>query len=185
MKRSFPDSTIFFGLYGKQATMVKKTRALLHGEITYSFAKDEEVNILHRLEYIEQQIKFFTTMYCKRDWMKAVVAHHLGLSPNPCSIQKFGANYIISKQFITLKCLPFWSRCLFKLRCLVLSWLGCPLPSCYLRHQPCMAESSDADTEYLLIEYIEGSRGRMLSETWSERRCDDKLRTNFLLCWWW
>ncbi|KAK2807024.1 hypothetical protein FQN50_005598 [Emmonsiellopsis sp. PD_5] len=67
--------------------MARRNRRLLRGETTYSSVKDEEVNILHRLEYIEQQDKFFAALSRKQSWMKAVVAHHLGLqSPDSCSM---------------------------------------------------------------------------------------------------
>lgn len=55
-------------------------RRLLRGEITYSLAKEREVNILHQLRYFDQQCRFFSYLYDRREWMKAVVVHHLGLS---------------------------------------------------------------------------------------------------------
>lgn len=66
--------------------MAAKSRRLLRGEITYSVAKDEEVNILHRLGYPEQRVKFFTALNHRRNWMSAIVAHHLGLSPDVCDV---------------------------------------------------------------------------------------------------
>jgi hypothetical protein len=57
------------------------------GEITYSTAKDEEVNILHRLRYPAEEVKFFNHINNKRSWIKAVVAHHLNLrSPTLCQV---------------------------------------------------------------------------------------------------
>lgn len=56
-----------------------KTRRLLRGEITYSAAKDKEVNILHRLEYYNQEIQFFSLLDKSRDWIRAVVSYHLNL----------------------------------------------------------------------------------------------------------
>ncbi|KAH8425913.1 uncharacterized protein LDX57_003654 [Aspergillus melleus] len=58
-----------------------KPRQLLQGQITYSDAKAEEFNILHRLQYHAEQTKFFIHLYDKREWMKATVAHHFGLKP--------------------------------------------------------------------------------------------------------
>lgn len=56
------------------------TRRLVRDEeITYSVAKEQEVNILHQLGYYEQQIQFFSHLHDRQDWMRAVVAHHLGL----------------------------------------------------------------------------------------------------------
>ncbi|OJD15684.1 hypothetical protein AJ78_04060 [Emergomyces pasteurianus Ep9510] len=237
--------------------MTKKTQLLLRGEITYSLAKDEEVNILHRLSYVYDRNKFFASLGHKRDWMKAIVAHHLGLhSPDCCSIsdyddwvhgsfnvcvpvtvssdwkgkmqpsqrlmlrfplkyrvgdsfqpgngdeklrceagtyawfqqnaadvpipQLYGFGLSTGETFTALNSMPFWDRSLFKFRRLVLSWLGWPLPSQYLRHQPGnrIAKSRVTDAGYLLIEYIEEVRGRMLSETWSDKRHDNQLRAN-------
>lgn len=63
------------------------TRRLLREEITYSTAKEREVNVLHQLTYYDQQLHFFDHLNSKRDWMKAVVAHHLGLgSPDACHV---------------------------------------------------------------------------------------------------
>jgi hypothetical protein len=56
-----------------------RTRRLLRKDITYSVAKDEEVNILHQLGYYEQQTQFFAHLNSRRTWMKAIVAYHLGL----------------------------------------------------------------------------------------------------------
>ncbi|KFZ06251.1 hypothetical protein V501_07595 [Pseudogymnoascus sp. VKM F-4519 (FW-2642)] len=52
---------------------------LSRGEITYSTAQAEEVNILHRLRYPAEEVKFFNHINNKRSWIKAVVAHHLQL----------------------------------------------------------------------------------------------------------
>lgn len=57
-----------------------KTLRLLREEITYSKAQREEVNILHRLQYYDRQHEFFASLFDDRNWIKAVVARHLGLS---------------------------------------------------------------------------------------------------------
>ncbi|KAJ5720469.1 uncharacterized protein N7483_008403 [Penicillium malachiteum] len=57
-----------------------KTRRLLREEITYSKAQREEVDILLRLQYYERQQTFFTRLSDNPESIKAVVAHHLGLS---------------------------------------------------------------------------------------------------------
>ncbi|RAL06348.1 uncharacterized protein BO80DRAFT_460557 [Aspergillus ibericus CBS 121593] len=68
-----------------------KARPLLRGEITYSTAKTEEVNVLHRLRYPDQRDEFFAYILEKRNWIEAVVAHHLNLeSPNQCRMADFG-----------------------------------------------------------------------------------------------
>ncbi|PLB49351.1 hypothetical protein P170DRAFT_509909 [Aspergillus steynii IBT 23096] len=57
-----------------------RTRRLLRDEqITYSVAQEQETNILHQLGYPEQQSRFFAHLHARQDWMKAIVAHHLGL----------------------------------------------------------------------------------------------------------
>ncbi|EEP79686.1 predicted protein [Uncinocarpus reesii 1704] len=58
----------------------KATRRLLKGEITYSAAQDQEINILQRLAYPEQRTQFFASLHQQQGWMQAIVAHHLGLS---------------------------------------------------------------------------------------------------------
>lgn len=63
------------------------TRRLLKEEITYSLAKEREVNILHQLGYFDGQCRFFSHRNDRREWMKAVVAHHLGFrSPDVCHV---------------------------------------------------------------------------------------------------
>ncbi|KFZ20088.1 hypothetical protein V502_03366 [Pseudogymnoascus sp. VKM F-4520 (FW-2644)] len=60
---------------------------LPRGEITYSTAKAKEVNILKRLQYPAEEAKFFHHIDNKRNWIKAVVAHHLKLrSPASCQV---------------------------------------------------------------------------------------------------
>jgi len=59
----------------------------------------------------------------------------------------------------------------------MLSWLGYPIPSRYIRHYN---ESLGLeDTGYLLIEYIEEKQGEMLSNSWLEKQHDSRLQTNF------
>lgn len=58
-----------------------------NGEITYSVAKEREVNILHQLGYYDQQCRFFCHLVDNSDWMKAVIVHHLRLrSTDACHI---------------------------------------------------------------------------------------------------
>ncbi|GKZ36754.1 hypothetical protein AbraIFM66950_007951 [Aspergillus brasiliensis] len=73
--------------------------------------------------------------------------------------------------------LPFLHRWIHTIRCRVLSWLGCPTPSKYVPH---LAKGEQAiHSSYLLLEYIPPSRGSMLSNTWTEKQHDVKLRINF------
>lgn len=54
---------------------------------------------------------------------------------------------------------------------------GKPTPSNYVRHQNADLNTTDHNG-YILIEFIEETRGGMLSTTWEEGRHDLKLRTN-------
>ncbi|KAL4817225.1 hypothetical protein BDW67DRAFT_174801 [Aspergillus spinulosporus] len=64
-----------------------KTRRLLKEEITYSLAKEREVNILHQLGYFDQQCRFFSHLNDRQEWMKAVISHHLGFkSTDMCHV---------------------------------------------------------------------------------------------------
>jgi hypothetical protein len=64
-----------------------KTRQLLKEEITYSRAKEWEVNILHQLGYFNQQCCFFSHLNDRQEWMKAVIVYHLGIkSTDMCHI---------------------------------------------------------------------------------------------------
>ncbi|KAI1913184.1 hypothetical protein LOZ61_002951 [Ophidiomyces ophidiicola] len=64
-----------------------KTRKLLREELTYSEAKVREVNLLHQFGYVEKRDQFFAQVYCNRNWIKATIAHHLGLySPEACHV---------------------------------------------------------------------------------------------------
>lgn len=51
-----------------------------------------------------------------------------------------------------------------------------PLPTLYAETHA--ADSSELDTPYMVIEYINPSRGQMLSTTWNEGRDDPQLRSN-------
>lgn len=64
-----------------------RTLPLLRGrEITYSAAREEECNILHQLGYHAKQTQFFAHLRDRRDWMRAVVAYHLGLPSAACHV---------------------------------------------------------------------------------------------------
>ncbi|KAL4779890.1 hypothetical protein BJX76DRAFT_364824 [Aspergillus varians] len=66
-----------------------RTRQLLRREITYSSAKEEEINILHQLGYHDKQIAFFSHLNNHQDWIKNTVAHHLNLNPSDiCHVSK-------------------------------------------------------------------------------------------------
>ncbi|EAW11932.1 uncharacterized protein ACLA_006910 [Aspergillus clavatus NRRL 1] len=57
-----------------------KPRRLLHGEITYHEAKEQESNILHQLGYTDERDRFFNHLHQNRKSIAILTAHHLGLS---------------------------------------------------------------------------------------------------------
>ncbi|RDW81395.1 uncharacterized protein DSM5745_04952 [Aspergillus mulundensis] len=238
-----------------------QTRRLLHEEITYSVAKEKQVNVLRELQYFTQRAQFFDLLKSKQSWIQAVVAHHLNLKstdacrladteewvhgsfnvcipvtvfswagakksqPGDRVIIRFPLPYRVGEEFrpgnadeklrceagtyawlegtcpdipiprlygfamstgetfTRIDCLPFlssWWRCLSHH---ILSLFGCQVPSKYSRHQrknDVLERNRLNDVGYLLIEYIEESRGRMLSSTWAAKKDDTKLRTNLL-----
>ncbi|KFY67716.1 hypothetical protein V496_01452 [Pseudogymnoascus sp. VKM F-4515 (FW-2607)] len=231
-----------------------KPLPLLRGEITYSTAEAEEVNILHRLRYPAEKVKFFNHIDNKRNWIKTVVTHHLKLkSPALCQVAdvenwyhgsfnvcipvtispwegkeqpgqrvliRFPLPYRVGEvfrpgngdekirceagtyaylqencpeipiprlygfatsdgeTFSRLQNLPFLARCFQYLRRQLLSWLGRPLPTLYVRHDVGSQISGDegVGAGYLLIEHIEDAQGEMLSNSWDKKRDDIRLR---------
>ncbi|EAS36823.3 uncharacterized protein CIMG_02177 [Coccidioides immitis RS] len=59
-------------------------RRLLREEITYSVAKDKDVNILHQLDYWPQRNRFFRYINAHRDLVEELVSHHLGIPSSKC-----------------------------------------------------------------------------------------------------
>ncbi|KAJ5088348.1 hypothetical protein N7456_011964 [Penicillium angulare] len=230
--------------------MPKKLR-LLRREVTYSDVKDEEFNMLRRLEFYDEQVQFFTNLWDKRDWMKTVVAHHLNLGcPSRCEVLemedwlhgsfnvcvpivinnpqksrvllRFPLPYRVGEAFnpgngdekirceagtyawlqencpeITIPQLygfalssgevftftgymPLLTRFICHIHRHLLLWLGKVTPSNYIRHQYTDAISVDGlasvNNGYILIEFIEETRGQMLSNTWHTGRHDPTLR---------
>ncbi|KAL5334630.1 hypothetical protein BJX70DRAFT_411134 [Aspergillus crustosus] len=229
------------------------TRSLLREDITYSVARDKEVNILHQLKYPDQQAQFFSLLETHHHWIQAVVAHHLNLSVKACQVadsnewlhgsynvcipvdlstsnsptrvllriplpyrvgehfrpgnadekirceagtyawleencpdipipQLYGFAMSTGEAFTRTDYLPFLPSWLHRLGKLMLRLLGCQLPSKYIRHQTRRDVSgvSRLNVSYMLLEYIEPTRGTMLSSTWSLKKDDARLRTNFL-----
>lgn len=58
----------------------QNSRRLLHTEITYSVAKEQDTNILHELGYSNERIRYFTHLYRNRRLIESVVARHLGIT---------------------------------------------------------------------------------------------------------
>jgi hypothetical protein len=81
-----------------------------------------------------------------------------------------------SAQFTFLGNLPFVARSFQYLRRRLLTWLGYAVPSRYVPR--CSKANASLGIGYLLIEYIDRSRGKMLSETWEEGRHNIELRSN-------
>lgn len=79
-------------------------------------------------------------------------------------------------QFTAVENLPALSRWFHYIRCRLLRLFGYETPSGYIRHQgPCL----DAlKAGYMLIEYIDETRGKMLSYTWEDNRHRKDLRSN-------
>ncbi|RAH53124.1 hypothetical protein BO85DRAFT_166036 [Aspergillus piperis CBS 112811] len=66
-----------------------KTRRLLHQEITYSEAQDDQSNILHKLTFPSQRDQFLDHVYRHRSWIQTVVSHHLNLrSGDACRVSQ-------------------------------------------------------------------------------------------------
>ncbi|KAI9747918.1 MAG: hypothetical protein M4579_007357 [Chaenotheca gracillima] len=64
-------------------------RPLLRGEITFSEAKDKDVNILKQLTYVDAREKFFLYLARNQFQIEAIVARHLWLSKTEtCSIPR-------------------------------------------------------------------------------------------------
>lgn len=63
-------------------------RALLHGSITLTEAKDNEKNILHMLEYPKLKDEFYNELSKSRYVIEGLVAHHLGLGQNACHVSE-------------------------------------------------------------------------------------------------
>lgn len=83
---------------------------------------------------------------------------------------------LYSLQFTHLDNMPFVTRAIQYIRRRVLKWLSYPTPSFYVPHR--VEEASSLGIGYILIEYIDPSRGKMLSDTWENGRHDRDLRTN-------
>ncbi|KAJ5104890.1 hypothetical protein NUU61_002237 [Penicillium alfredii] len=90
--------------------------------------------------------------------------------------QLYGFGMSTGQTFTVLDNLPFITRIIQRLRRRLLNWLNYPTPSPYVQHRT--KDQVVLGTPYLLIEYIDQSRGKMLSETWEEGRHNFKLRKN-------
>lgn len=72
---------------GYDSLTTLKPHRMIRGEITYEAANEQDANILHELGYREQKIQFFTHLYRRRELIRKLVAHHLGLaSTDACHV---------------------------------------------------------------------------------------------------
>ncbi|RAH46494.1 uncharacterized protein BO95DRAFT_472928 [Aspergillus brunneoviolaceus CBS 621.78] len=90
--------------------------------------------------------------------------------------QLHGYGLSTGQKFTALENLPFSTRSVEVLRRHILRFLGFPVPSKYVAHSN---KSRDLlGVGYLLIDYIDMSRGRMLSASWDQGRHNPRLRMN-------
>ncbi|PWY72464.1 hypothetical protein BO94DRAFT_569040 [Aspergillus sclerotioniger CBS 115572] len=86
----------------------------------------------------------------------------------------YGFGLSTGQTFTSLDNLPLMPRIVQRLRRQLLSWFGYPVPSHYIQHPT--TNPVVLNTPYILIEYIDRSRGKMLSGTWEEGRHSPTLR---------
>ncbi|KAJ5925860.1 hypothetical protein N7454_007370 [Penicillium verhagenii] len=68
----------------REATREVTLPLLRGGPITYKAALEEEENMLLYLDYPEQRIDFFTSIYSNREEIEKVASYHLGLGSDSC-----------------------------------------------------------------------------------------------------
>ncbi|KAL2826910.1 hypothetical protein BJY01DRAFT_143080 [Aspergillus pseudoustus] len=92
----------------------------------------------------------------------------------------YGFAMSTGETFTRIDCLPFFTTLLRRLRNRMLYLLGRPVPSEYTRHQSRIGvlEYDRLNIGYLLIEYVENTKGKMLSSTWAIEKDNAKLRSN-------
>lgn len=90
------------------------------------------------------------------------------------TFRSYADSSLIFAQFTTPDTLPFHTRLMWYLRQSILSVLGYPVPCRYISRQ-CVRT---LNTGYLVIDYIEETHGKMLSESWEELRYDKNRRLN-------
>ncbi|KAE8150258.1 hypothetical protein BDV25DRAFT_154759 [Aspergillus avenaceus] len=88
----------------------------------------------------------------------------------------YGFGLSSGKTFVGLDSLPFFTRVVQRLRRWLLQTLRYPVPSFYVQNHA--QERVLLGTPYIVIEYIDPSEGKMLSETWEEGRFNPPWRAN-------
>ncbi|KAE8355183.1 hypothetical protein BDV28DRAFT_129457 [Aspergillus coremiiformis] len=88
----------------------------------------------------------------------------------------YGFGLSTGETFTCFENLPLLHQWIQSIRYRAFSWLGLPTPS---RYVPRLTKTEHTvHSGYLLLEYIEPSRGSMLSNTWTDSQHDINLRTN-------
>ncbi|EEP82830.1 predicted protein [Uncinocarpus reesii 1704] len=90
----------------------------------------------------------------------------------------YGFGLSTGRMFTRIDNLSPLSRCVHFVRCCFLSLLGRPVPSEYVPHQGYSQLAGNTNIGYMLVEYIEESAGKMLSESWAEKKNNSTLRSN-------
>ncbi|PGH10200.1 hypothetical protein AJ80_07559 [Polytolypa hystricis UAMH7299] len=166
-----------------------RTRRLRQGEVTCSWAKEEETNILTALQDHPQRANYFSHLLKHSNAVWKAAAHHLSISPKECTYawlkenclsvpvpKLYGFALSTGQSFTAAENLPLLLQSFHFLCCYMLKLFGYMSPSAYVRRQgPCL---SDLKASYLLIQYIDESEGTMLSCTWNNRQHDKNLCAN-------
>lgn len=66
-----------------------RTRKLKRGEVTYSWAAEQEDNILIALDDREKTSYQFDYLWNRSFLVERAAAHHLGISPTECKVEEF------------------------------------------------------------------------------------------------
>ncbi|KAL2369351.1 hypothetical protein RJ035_000765 [Blastomyces gilchristii] len=154
-----------------------RTRRLLREEITYSVAKEREVNVLHQLGSMTNKIgnnkvnvfsfasRFHTVLEKTSDLEMGMKRYDA--RPVPMHGLKKLTRCANSTIFTRIDNLPFINRCFRYLHRRLLSFFGLPVPSRYYRHSNRTQTSQDGvmGAGYLLIECIDQDGETMLSNT--------------------
>ncbi|KAK2798474.1 hypothetical protein FQN50_008834 [Emmonsiellopsis sp. PD_5] len=221
-----------------------RTRRLKRGEVTYSWAKEEETNVLIALKDPRQTEKYLSHLRKHSDLVRRAAAHHLNLPPEKCETdvpknwmlgsfnicipilvcgrkevlmrfpilhrvgesfrpgnadekirceagtyawldencpsipvpKLYGFALSTGQSFTAVENLPLLPRLYHYVRCRMLRLFGRTVPSGYVRHQGPALDGLKAG--YVLIQYLDKSKGTMLSCTWNDKRHDKDLRAN-------
>ncbi|KAL9101741.1 MAG: hypothetical protein Q9163_003039 [Psora crenata] len=147
----------------------------LGGEITLDEAMLDDRNMLNRLVYRQKHIDFLEYLVEHRSEIEAIVSCSLGLKGSEKCRLSYPKFWITgSFNFIDLANAPIYTRLKEYIRRGVLSLLGYPVPSRYIRHR----SPFTLKPGYLIIDYIEETEGTMLSDSWEAVRGDKRRRIN-------